>query len=501
MMHIVGQEKYAVIKNPYDPTTKKVKSGQEEMREGPTCFPLYPGEELKAMKKVLVLDDQTALMAEAKQTFTDATGITRRAGEHYRINGPRRYIPHESEEIVEVVGAEAIVDGEGKYIQNRDTSEIRLVTGPSLFIREPNEKLFKIRPDAAQCEAVGFSAEPSSDARRLQLSPGQMVCVIGDKGKEKILAGPMSTLLQPQEEVKLLTLSAGKPKGSSFTKVGKVFVGPDFMSDKITVTTKDNMDIELVLSYKWQLLINESTAVNIFQTEDFVGIACRKLQGMIRNVAADLNFSEFQVDTVKHFRQNLFVESMAKSFRAAFGEDFTLPHGAKDSDCIYIPDIHFLVTEIDVKEMEPVDKNLKNQFNNELKDRMSIMVSRLQREAELELERFKQEMQLNELEDRRMRLQKAEDEKLAEETLGRARIDNRCQLKLDAAREKQNTVLKAKQNEIEVYQMQEQMGLLQGEEGKLYLEYLRAKGLSGKPQQWVVPTCTTVDLPISQKSS
>lgn len=128
------------------------------------------------------------------------------------------------------------------------------------------------------------------------------------------------------------------------------------------------------------------------------------------------------------------------------------------------------------------------------------MVSRLQREAELELERYRQEMELNELEGRRMRLQKALDEKKAEETLGRSRIDNQCQLKLGAAKEKQNTLLKAKQNEIEVFEMQEQMGLLKGEEGKLYLEYLRTKGLGSKPQQWILPTQSAIDLPIPVSS-
>jgi len=370
-----------------------------------------------------------------------------------------------------------------------------------LFIREPHEKLYKRRLDAEQCKAIDITADTTSEACRLQLSPGQMVCLIDFEGKERILAGPMSTLLGPQDEIKLLSLSAGKPKGTKFISVGKVFVGPDFMSDKIQVTTKDNMDIELTLTYKWQLLINETTAVSIFQTEDFVGIACRKLQGMIRNVAADLNFAEFQIDTVKHFRQKLFVESMSTALKDAFGDAAPTDNRPKDTECIYIPDIHFLVTEIDVKEMEPVDKALKSQFNNELKDRMSIMVSRLQREAEMELERYRQEMELNELEDRRMRLQKALDEKKAEETLGRSRIDNQCQLKLGAAKEKQNTLLKAKATEMEVFQMKEQMELLKGDEGKLYLEYLRTKALSGKTQTWIIPTQTTIDLPVSGSAS
>ena len=62
-------------------------------------------------------------------------------------------------------------------------------------------------------------------------------------------------------------------------------------------------------------------------------------------------------------------------------------------------------------------------------------------------------------------------------------------------------MVKAKQNEIEVFQMKEQMGLLEGKEGKLYLEYLRTKGLGTKPQQWVVPTQSMMDLPVSTPPS
>jgi hypothetical protein len=45
MMHIVDQERYATVKNPYDAATKSIKSGQVETREGPQSFPLYPGDE------------------------------------------------------------------------------------------------------------------------------------------------------------------------------------------------------------------------------------------------------------------------------------------------------------------------------------------------------------------------------------------------------------------------------------------------------------------------
>ena len=63
----------------------------------------------------------------------------------------------------------------------------------------------------------------------------------------------------------------------------------------------------MLVTYKWQLLVDPKTAVDLFQTEDFVGVACRKMQSKIREAAAELKFAEFQNDTVRHLQNKLFV--------------------------------------------------------------------------------------------------------------------------------------------------------------------------------------------------
>ncbi len=45
--------------------------------------------------------------------------------------------------------------------------------------------------------------------------------------------------------MKVLRLSAGKPKGSTFADVAKIITGPDFMSDRIICSTQDNMEMEM----------------------------------------------------------------------------------------------------------------------------------------------------------------------------------------------------------------------------------------------------------------
>ena len=45
----------------------------------------------------------------------------------------------------------------------------------------------------------------------------------------------------------------------------------DFMGDKFQVRTKDNALLTMIVSYKRQFLVNESSYQNCFAAEDFVG--------------------------------------------------------------------------------------------------------------------------------------------------------------------------------------------------------------------------------------
>mmetsp|Transcript_62065 Transcript_62065/g.140387 ORF Transcript_62065/g.140387 Transcript_62065/m.140387 type:complete len:338 (+) Transcript_62065:37-1050(+) len=222
------------------------------------------------------------------------------------------------------------------------------------FLRDVNESLYEKRLPAIQATSLGLDGNTSSHkAIKLQLSPGEFVCVVENTGEERIFMGPQGLLLGPLDEVKVLSLSGGKPKGSTHFNVSKIFTGPDFMSDVIVCTTMDNMEIEMHVTYKWELLVNPTTAVDLFNTEDFVGVACRKLQAKIREAAAMYKFADFKVDTVRHLQG------------AIFSTDQALPSGNRSSDdgpSLYLEDIRFLVTEVDVKGLEASRSNSRRNF-------------------------------------------------------------------------------------------------------------------------------------------
>ena len=69
-------------------------------------------------------------------------------------------------------------------------------------------------------------------------------------------------------------------------------------------------------------------------------------------------------------------------------------------------------------------------MNEELVNRMKLLVARMQQEAEVELARFKQQKELESLESRRALLIAAKSEQTKEETLGKSRVDQLLDLEL-----------------------------------------------------------------------
>uniref|UniRef100_A0A7S2D290 Band 7 domain-containing protein n=1 Tax=Octactis speculum TaxID=3111310 RepID=A0A7S2D290_9STRA len=451
-------------------------------------YPIYPGEIQKRTCPCIVITDQQALFIEASQDFTDKNGVKRCAGEQYRIKGPCQFVPGPYETVKRTVNSIILHAGQGIYVKNNDTSEIRLVEGPLPFLMDTFESLYMKSLPEEQAVAVGVSWKQSYEAIKLQLSTGEIICVVDPSGAERVYMGPQGLLLGPQDEVKILKLSGGKPKGSTMFDVARVSVGPDFMSDRIICSTKDNMEIEMLVTYKWQLLLNQTSAVQLFQTEDFVGIACRKLQSKIRECAAEKNFQEFKVDTVRHLQAGMFSNNVA------------VPSGDEKvnlDNCLFFEDLNYLVTEVDVKELEPLDKGLKRQFNAELQERMKVLVARMQQEAEVELAKYKQQQELLLLESRRCALQEAKAEQTKEETLGRSRIDQELGLLLAKAHDEVAEKVKGKDRELGTYEMRRKMEILGADGAPRYIEYLRTQAMGGVKQNWIVGTESSMSLPLS----
>lgn len=67
----------------------------------------------------------------------------------------------------------------------------------------------------------------------------------------RVVFGPDLVLLGPDEQFTLLSLSGDKPKRENVIKSLCLLLGPDFMTDIVTVETSDHARLSLQLSYNW----------------------------------------------------------------------------------------------------------------------------------------------------------------------------------------------------------------------------------------------------------
>lgn len=145
----------------------------------------------------------------------------------------------------------------------------------------------------------------------------------------------------PEEHVKVLWLSAGKPKIPHQIRAAIIRIGPDFMSDMFEIRTKDNAQLRLLLTYKWQFLVNEDDAHLVFSMQDFVGYACSSLCSRIREAAASLTFEEFHNQTVNVIRKALFTKH-------------------NDMEGVWFKGIRLFISEVDVQSVNPVNSEINN---------------------------------------------------------------------------------------------------------------------------------------------
>jgi len=93
-INVLGPDEFCVVVNPIDPQTGKLHLGTKELRKGPLCFFLFPGESLheSGKQKVRVVRPNECLWMKAKEEFTDDTGNKHKPGDEFYIYGPQKYV-------------------------------------------------------------------------------------------------------------------------------------------------------------------------------------------------------------------------------------------------------------------------------------------------------------------------------------------------------------------------------------------------------------------------
>ncbi|MBI2483138.1 hypothetical protein HYV74_03085 [Candidatus Uhrbacteria bacterium] len=391
----IADRKYAIIRNPFSAERDDVIPGDRDIRPGPTEFPLHPGEELEGIFDEYVLTDDDGLKLRAARdgvphplagTNHVPERDTLRSGDEVNLWGPKRYIPHKDIVVVGQLRAIPLSEKQGKYIQNDDTGDVRLVRGmesDSLHLAH-NESLWSKRLTGEELEALGYKEQTAPDGSRalaarpyarpldsdavvIDLEANEALCLY-EGSRERVLFGPDTVFLNPHERPRVLHISGGVPVRANALRIAKLHLGPDFIRDELIVRTRDNATLTVRVTYSWRYVVDPAdtkAARKLFALKDFVGFTTQTLASEIREEAAQHNFENFHAQAATLVQQKVFGAAQERAF----------------------PENGFVVFGIDVEGIEPEDPEIQRKLADAIKTNVDIYTSRVQEEAKLESER------------------------------------------------------------------------------------------------------------------
>jgi len=399
-----------------DPVGKDGKNqfGTYELRVGDCSFFLKPGEKLQSgIQNVYVLSEEEALLLNAKREFTDNSldkPVTRKSGERWMIKGPRDYVPPVEVEVVERRKTIPLDDNEGIYVRDTRTGKVRSVHAES-YMLQPHEVLWEKELSSTVEELlnkVGRENPSKNQAKRdktrvvtYRAPHNSAVQVYDYKKKEcRIILGPELIMLAPDEEFTVLSISGGTPKKEGQIKSLALLLGPDFMTDVVTVETSDHARLALQLAYNWNFQVDRTNSNSVenrkfFQVPDFVGDACKAIASRVRGAVASATFDHFHKNSSEIIKTAVFgIDKETTQLRSS------LPFPANN----------LVISNIDVQSVEPVDQKTRDSLQKSVQLAIEITTSSQEANARHEAQRIEQEAK------GRLEAQRIKDEAEAEQT-------------------------------------------------------------------------------------
>jgi len=403
----LSQRQYAILVNYYEGGKQKL--GCKKLLKGEVSFFLKPGETLDGgIQDIYVLAEDEALLLQALSGFVDDDGEERAAGERWMVFGPCEYVPSVEVTVVETRRQMPLDENEGVYVRDSRVGEIRAVIGQT-YMLEAHEELWEkqlsedveelllkqsggnvyLPPDGqAKSAAAGGGGgnkgleRPTRNKTKVisfRVPHNAAVQVYDYKQKEqRIVFGPELVMLDPNEQLTTLSLSGGRPKRPDVIQTLCLMLGPDFMTDVVTVETCDHARLSLQLAYNWQFEIEDRTNAaevsKIFNVRDFVGDAAKAMASRVRGAVATETFDNFHKYSARLIRQSIF------------GCDAD----GKIGDRFKFDTNNLLITNVDIQAVEPVDDRTRESLQRSVQLAIEITTAsqeaRAQQEAQCEEE-------------------------------------------------------------------------------------------------------------------
>jgi major vault protein len=399
----LSSRQYCVVLDPFGSDNKQ-RLGHRVVRKGPLSFFLRPGEKLEAgIQNVHVLSEEEALLLRAKEEFKDGE-VVHYPGDRWMVQGPVEYVPPVEVEILETRRSIPLDTNEGIYVRDIRTGKVRSVLGQSYRL-SPYEELWQkelpaIVEDLLRRDDPTAAVRDKTRVVTYRAPHNTAVQIYDYKNKSsRVVFGPQLITLGPDEDLTVLSLSGGKPKAPHVVKAVALMLGPDFMTDVVTVETSDHARLSLTLSYNWFFELPEDEearqaagAKKLFQVPDFVGDACKAIAARVRGAVASESFDAFHKNSARIIRVAVFGLGDDEKVRNRF--QFTANN--------------LVITNIDIQSVEPVDQRTRDSLQKSVQLAIEITTKSQEAAARHEAERLEQEAR------GRLERQKITDEALAE---------------------------------------------------------------------------------------
>jgi major vault protein len=213
---VVPPEHYAIVENPVERDqqgailvdkhgqTRNV-LGEREIRLTQPPFPLYPGENLIKLAKLMVLSPTQAIVLHANRAFDDdrqGAKVKRNAGDDFMIQGPCVYFPRIEEEILEKRDAIIVKPNESLTLRARNkltdalgkercAGEEYLYSKPGAYMLAVDEQLVSVVPSivltpkkAIHVEVLKHFVDSRPWGKGATRNPGQVFLVTSQQTSE-----------------------------------------------------------------------------------------------------------------------------------------------------------------------------------------------------------------------------------------------------------------------------------------------------------------------------
>jgi len=337
----LSNREWIKVRNPYCKEKKSLRRGQSEIRFGECTFFQVPGEEIEAKQSLQVLSAEQSMVLQATQPYTDENGVNRKPGEKWLKSGPGEYHPSTKVEVLDTRFDLALDSTEGVYVRDTNNGEVRSVIGQNVTL-SADEELWEKHLNPTLSELLNRKQDVSA-SRVVSYACGENEAVqIFDykTNEQRVVFGPELIMLAPNEEFKVLNLSAGVPKREAGEKRIAINLGQNHFDDEITVETQDHAVLNMKLSYSGSFLIDDDVRKNpdrIFSVHDYIGITCKTVASRIRGAVSSIAYNDF------HSKNAAFVKN------AIFGSK---------AECFF-PENNFMLNQCDVKQIEPKDLDIR----------------------------------------------------------------------------------------------------------------------------------------------